>query len=72
MVKVRRFGSSAGVVLPRDVLVRLGVQAGDELCLVETPAGYEITRYDPQLAEQLESAPKGMNAYKNTLGELAK
>lgn len=71
-VKVRRIGSSAGVILPKDALARLGVNEGDELYLVETPGGFEVTPFDPQFAEQLESAQKGMNAYKNTLRELAK
>ncbi len=71
-LKVRQIGRSAGVILPKDALARLGVHEGDELFLVETPSGYEVTPYDPQFAEQLESAQKGMSAYKNTLRELAK
>ena len=44
----------------------------DDLFLVETASGYEVTPYDPEFEKQLESARKGMNAYKNTLRELAK
>lgn len=32
-----------GVVLADEVLSRLGVMAGDELVLAETPAGYLLT-----------------------------
>lgn len=71
-LKVRAVGTSAGVILPKDALAHLGVREGSELYLVETPNGYEITPYDPEFERQLESARKGMDAYKNTLRELAK
>ena len=71
-LKVRAVGTSAGVILPKDALAHLGVREGDELFLVETPSGYEVTPYDPEFERQLESARKGMDAYKNTLRELAK
>ena len=71
-LKIRAVGSSAGVILPKDALAHLGVQEGDELYLVESPGGYEITPFDPDFEKQLKSARKGLNAYKNTLRELAK
>lgn len=63
---------SAGVILPKETLAHLGVNEGDEIYLVETPNGYEVTPYDPEFEKQLEIARKGMDAYKNTLRELAK
>lgn len=71
-LKVRAVGTSAGVILPKDALAHLGVHEGDDLYLVETANGYEVTPYDPEFEKQLESARKGMHAYKNTLRELAK
>ena len=71
-LKVRKVGSSAGVLLPKETLTRLGVGEGDTLFLVESPGGYEVTPYDPEFEQQLEIARKGMKAYKNTLRELAK
>jgi len=50
----------------------VGVREGDELFLVESPDGYQVTPYDPNFEKQLESARKGMEAYRNTLRELAK
>ena len=32
-----------GMVLPDEILLRLGAMAGDELVLLETPAGYLLT-----------------------------
>ncbi len=71
-LKIRAVGSSAGVILPKEALTHLGVREGDELYLVERPDGYELTPYDPNFEEQLESARKGMDLYRNTLRELAK
>ena len=71
-LKVRAVGTSAGVILPKETLNHLGVSEGDDLFLLETPNGYEVTPYDPEFERQLESARKGMDAYKNTLRELAK
>ena len=71
-LKIRAVGTSAGVILPKETLAHLGVHEGDDLHLVETPNGYELTPYEPEFEKQLESARKGMDAYKNTLRELAK
>ncbi len=71
-LKIRAVGTSAGVILPKEALAHLGVQEGDELYLVESPDGYQVTPYDPEFERQIESARKGMDAYRNTLRELAK
>ncbi|MBU2677681.1 MAG: AbrB/MazE/SpoVT family DNA-binding domain-containing protein [Gammaproteobacteria bacterium] len=71
-LKVRAVGTSAGVILPKEALAHLGVREGDELFLVESPDCYQVTPYDPNFEKQLESARKGMDAYRNTLRELAK
>lgn len=36
-----------GVILPDEVLSRLGVMAGGELVLAETPSGYLLTAAKP-------------------------
>jgi len=71
-VTVRQIGNSTGIILSKEALARLHVGAGDELFLVETPGGYEVTPYDPEFEAQLKSAQKGMRAYRHTLRELAK
>lgn len=71
-LKVRKVGSSAGVILPKEALNHLGVDEGDTVFLVESPGGYELTPYDPEFERQLEIARTGMDSYKNTLRELAK
>lgn len=71
-LKVRKIGTSAGVILPKEALKHLGVAEGDSIFLVESPTGYEVTPYDPEFEKQLEIARKGIKGFKNTLRELAK
>jgi putative addiction module antidote len=72
-VKVRRFGNSLGVILPREVLSRLNSGDGEKLFLVEEAGGdYRLTAYDPAFAKKVEKAEDIMNRYRNTLRELAK
>ena len=69
---VTKIGNSTGVILPKAVAERLKIKQGDVVYLTETPAGYTITPYDPEFAEQMKAARRGMSDYKNTLHELAK
>jgi putative addiction module antidote len=71
-VKVTTVGSSTGVVLPKEALRRMNAKKGDTLYLVETENGYELTPYDKDFAEQVESAERVMGRFKNALRELAK
>jgi putative addiction module antidote len=71
-ISVRQIGNSAGIILPKEALARLHIRTGDEVFLIETPSGYEVTPYDPEFEAQLKSAQKGMRAYRHTLRELAK
>lgn len=52
-VKVTAIGNSLGVILPREVLAQLGVEKGDQLHVIETPGGVELTAFDPQFAHQM-------------------
>ena len=69
---LRKIGTSTGLILPKAELDRLHVAEGDELYLIETPNGLELTPYDPEFEAQLESAQRVMKKYRNTLRELAK
>ncbi len=70
-VKVRKVGNSLGIVLSKDVVAKLGVTNGDELFLVQTPDGYQITPYDPEFAEQVSAAERIMKKRRNMLRKLA-
>ena len=71
-LKVTTVGSSAGVVLPREVLARLKIAKGDTLFLTEAPDGYRITPFDPDFERQMQLARRVMRERRNVLKELAK
>jgi len=71
-LKVTTIGSSAGIVLPKDVLSRLRVAKGDTVFLTESPDGFRITSYDPEFEEDMTIARIVMRKRRNLLRELAK
>ena len=71
-VTVTQIGNSTGLILPKEAAARLNVKKGDTVYLTETPDGYSLTPYDPELQEQMAIARKGMSKYINALHELAK
>jgi putative addiction module antidote len=52
-LKLRSVGTSTVVILPKELLYRLKVKKDDHLFAVETPAGFLLTPYDPEIDEQL-------------------
>ncbi|UNK42880.1 AbrB/MazE/SpoVT family DNA-binding domain-containing protein [Luteimonas sp. S4-F44] len=72
MLKLTRIGNSVGVVLPKDILSRLNLEAGDAVYLSESPDGYRLSPYDPEFERQMEVARKVMKRRRAALRELAK
>jgi putative addiction module antidote len=73
-LKVRKFGNSLGVVLPKEVIQRLQTAEGEHLLLVEAPGGtYSIAPHETQeeVDKQMKIAELGMVRYRNTLRILA-
>jgi len=70
-LKITTIGSSAGVILPKELLARLRLEKGDELYALETPDGIRLTVYDPTLAEQMEVAERIMHDRRSLLHKLA-
>ncbi len=72
-LKVRKFGNSLGVVLPKEVINRLHTGDGEPLFLVEGPDGsYQLTPYDPGFERKMAKADDIIGRYRNTLHVLAK
>jgi putative addiction module antidote len=71
-VKVTQVGNSLGVVLPKEVVERLGIARGQMLSLSETTNGIELSAFDPEFEEQMRLAEEIMDRYRDTLRELAK
>jgi putative addiction module antidote len=71
-LKLRAVGTSTGVLLPKEMLVRLKLKKDDTLFAVETPGGYLLTPYDPELEQQLKKGREFMKKYRDTFRALAK
>jgi putative addiction module antidote len=72
-LKVRKFGNSLGVVLPKEVINRLHTGDGKRLFLTEAPDGdYRLTPYDPLFEKKMAKAEDIISRYRNTLHALAK
>jgi putative addiction module antidote len=72
-LKIRKFGNSLGVILPRDVISRLQTGDGERVFLIEAADGdYRLTPYDPAFEKKMAKAEKIMARYRNTLHALAK
>lgn len=69
---IRKIGNSEGVILPKEMLDRFNLKAGDRLTIVEHGNGFRLVPETASLAEQLEAARDGMKKYKVALRELAK
>ncbi len=71
-LKLTQIGNSVGVVLPRDLLARLGVEKGDTLFVSESPDGLRLVRTDPEFETQMKAARDVMKKRRAVLNELAK
>ena len=72
-IKIRKFGNSLGVILPKEVLNRLNSGDGEKFFLIEAPGGdYRLTAYDPAFEKKMIKADQIVSRYRNTLRELAK
>jgi putative addiction module antidote len=71
-LKLKAVGNSTGVILPKDILAKLRVERGDSLYVLETPNGIELTPYDPEFEQQMETARNDMKKRRGVLRELAK
>jgi len=72
-LKVRRFGNSLGVVLPKEVVARLDTEEGARLYLTEAPGGgYRLVPYEPDFERKMTKAEDIMRRYRDTLHVLAK
>lgn len=69
--KLRKIGKSKGIILPKELLDRMGLREGDVLTVRETRAGYMVSVFDDEVEKQVQSARKGIAKYRNTLRALA-
>lgn len=71
-LKLRKFGNSIGVILPKEVLAQLKVDEGDVIHLTESTDGYRISSFDPSFEETMKAFEDTYSQYRNAFKELAK
>ena len=71
-LKLTQIGNSVGMILPRELLVKLGVSKGDTVYAVDQPDGVRLTVADPDFAAQMDVARRVMKERRAVLRELAK
>ena len=71
-IKLQRAGGSSSTTLPKAMLERHNLNAGDRAFAVDTEHGILITPYDPTFARAMQIAERGAKKYRNALKELAK
>ncbi|MER9754844.1 AbrB/MazE/SpoVT family DNA-binding domain-containing protein [Mesorhizobium sp. M0166] len=68
---IRKIGNSEGVILPKEILDRLNLKAGDQLQIVETGDGLALKPVDYSFERQMNAAREVMDKYKVALQKLA-
>ncbi len=71
-LRVRKFGGSLGIILPKNVSDALALQEGDELFVTASAEGINMTPYDPEFAAALEDAREFMRTHRDAFRELAR
>jgi putative addiction module antidote len=71
-LKLTQIGNSVGVILPKELLAKLGVGKGDTLYAIDTPDGVRLTTADPEFEAQMTVARKVMKRRRAALRQLAK
>lgn len=71
-LKLRKVGTSTGLVLPKEMLGHLHAKEGQEVFAIETPTGYTLTTLDPRVQKQVESGEAFMDRYRDVFAVLAK
>ncbi|TCR92957.1 AbrB/MazE/SpoVT family DNA-binding domain-containing protein [Rhizobium sp. BK376] len=70
-VTIRKIGNSEGVIIPKELLEQLGVQAGDELDIRVEHDRIYLEPVDKDFARQMRAAFLCMEKYKVALKKLA-
>jgi putative addiction module antidote len=70
-VVIRKIGNSQGVIIPKQILDRFGLKAGDQLEIVAKNGGMHLQPVEEEFSRQMEHARRFMDKYKVALKKLA-
>lgn len=71
-VVVRKQGNSVGITFPAETRIRLGLEVGQELTLVEMADGIKLVKRNLKLERQMQMARDTLREQADVLQELAK
>lgn len=71
-ITLRRVGGSVGTTLPKEMVDRLDLAAGDRVLAIETERGILLTPYTEELEAELAATRRAAKRYRAALHELAK
>ena len=71
-LEIKKIGNSTGLILPKELLARLGLKQGDQVIVTETPEGLRFTRDDAEFEKAMKIVDDIMVEYRDTLQALAK
>jgi putative addiction module antidote len=72
VLKIRKVGTSAGVILPKDLLEHLDLKVGDELAVKASQNGLELSPYDEDFSRRVRAFERSRRKFRNAYRELAK
>ena len=71
-LEIKKIGNSTGIILPKELLTRMGIAQGDEVIVTETPDGFRVTRDNLDFEQAMKIVDDIMVEYRETLQALAK
>jgi putative addiction module antidote len=72
-LEIRKIGNSTGIILPKDLVARLGLKQGDSVFVSEGPdKTLTIATHDPHHDEVMRIGRELFNEYRETFKALAK
>lgn len=72
-LKIKKIGNSTGLLLPKELLIELGLTQGNAVYMTALPdGGARLIPYDPEFERATRIVDDVMDEYKDTLRTLAK
>lgn len=71
-LKIRKIGTSVGVILPKEIMESLHLQEGDKLFANTNENGLQLSPYDPEFEKAMLAYDRSRKKYRNALRQLAK
>lgn len=69
---LKKIGGSVATVLPKSMLERFNLDAGDDVFVVETDKGLLVTPFDPDFEDAMQQYNRIAKKYRNAFRELAR